>query len=118
MRISKTAMGGLILTVASCVLPLPQARAGLVATDQVAAASRAQSDREKVRAFLNRADAERSLLALGVKPEFAKQRVEALTDDEVTKIAGKIDALPAGGNLGQTDIIIILLVAILVVVAI
>ena len=81
-------------------------------------ASRVQADREKVRVFMNRADAERSLKALGVQPELARQRVDALSDEEVVRIAGTIDTLPAGGNLGQTDLIIILLVAILVVLAI
>jgi hypothetical protein len=53
-------------------------------------------------------------VALGVKPELAKQRVDALTDAEVVSLAGKIDTLPAGGALSSTDLIIILLVAILV----
>ena len=45
----------------------------------------------------------------------AKDRVAALTDQEVHALAESIDALPAGGNLGTNDIIVILLVAILVV---
>jgi len=118
MRSFETVISGLLLTAALATLPVPQARAGLISTDEVASTSRAQADRDKVRTFLNRADAEKGLQALGVKPELAKQRVDALTDAEVATIAGKIDALPAGGSLGHTDIIIILLVAILVVLVI
>jgi len=63
---------------------------------------------------MSRADAERSLKALGVDAESAKQRVDALTDAEVISLADKIGSLPAGGNLSTNEIIIILLVAILV----
>lgn len=103
-----------ILFAVALAIPFQPARAELIATDQVASAAQVQADREKIRAFLNRADAERSLVALGVKPELAKQRVDALTDAEVVSLAGKIDTLPAGGYLSNTDVIIILLVAILV----
>lgn len=34
----------------------------------------------------------------GVKPAAAKARVNALSDEEVAAIAGKIDSLPAGGE--------------------
>jgi len=52
---------------------------------------------------------------MGVDGLAAKDRVAALTDQEVHALAESIDALPAGGNLGTNDIIVILLVAILVV---
>ncbi len=118
MHARKSVLGHLILIVVFLALPFQPARADLVSTEQVVSASRVQTDREKVRAFMNRADAERGLKALGVRPELARQRIDALSDEEVMRIAGKIDTLPAGGNLGQTDIIIILLVAILVVLVI
>jgi hypothetical protein len=107
-----------LLLAAFLALALAPARAELVSTDRLAADAKIQADREKVQAFLQRADAERSLQALGVKPELAQQRVAALTNEEVAMIAGKIDSLPAGGALSTSDIIIILLVAILVVLVI
>ena len=96
-------------------LPVHSAMAELVSTDKVASKAEVQADREKIRTFLSRADAERTLKALGVDDKSAKERVNALTDSEVISLAGKIDSLPAGGALGTNDIIIILLVAILVV---
>ena len=86
-----------------------------MSTDRVASKATIQADREKIRAFLDRADAVRSLKAMGVDAESAKQRVDAMTDSEVISLAGRIDSLPAGGDLGKSDIVIILLVAILVV---
>ncbi len=103
---------------AAFALPLQSAQAELVSTEQVASDVKVQADREKVRAFLSRADAQRSLVALGVEPELAKQRVDALTDAEVVTIAGKIDTLPAGGALTNTELILIVLIAILVAILI
>lgn len=103
---------------AAFALPLQSARAELVSTDQVAPETKAQADREKVKAFLNRTDAERKLIDMGVAPDTAKQRVDALTDAEVSNIAGKIDTLPAGGALSNTELILIVLIAILIAILI
>jgi hypothetical protein len=37
-------------------------------------------------------------VALGVDPAEARARVAALTDDELAQVAGRLDALPAGGD--------------------
>ena len=85
--------------------------AEIVSTEQVLA----HSDREKVQAFLQREGVEDQLKALGVAPEFARKRVDAMTDEEIALIAGKLDTLAAGGALTQNDWILILLVVIVVV---
>lgn len=103
-----------MLLAAALVLPLQAARAEVIPTEQVASDAKIQEGRDKVKAFLSRADAEKNLVAMGVNAELAKQRVDALTDAEVMHLAGKIDSLPAGGALSTNDLIIILLVAILV----
>jgi hypothetical protein len=95
-------------------LTLP-AGAARVSTDQAIASSTADQDRARVRAFLERDDARGQLRALGVDAATAQDRVAGLTDEEVHALAQRIDSLPAGGNIGSNDIIIILLVAILVV---
>jgi uncharacterized protein DUF6627 len=89
------------------------AAADMVGTDQVV---QQQSDRDKVRAFLERKDAEKQLGDMGVSPELAKQRVDAMTDAEVRVVAAKIDSLPAGAALSQNDWIIVILLLILVVI--
>jgi hypothetical protein len=93
----------------------PLARADMIPTDQVPAQGQVQTEREKVQAFLERATVQEKLKALGVQDTFLKSRVDSLTDDEVHLLAQKIDALPAGGNLTDFQIIlIVILVAILV----
>jgi hypothetical protein len=107
-----------MLLAAALALPFQSSQAELISTEQIAADARIQEERDKVSAFLNRTDAERNLVALGVTPELAKQRVDALTDAEVIHLAGKIDSLPAGGALSSQDLVLILLVAILVAILI
>lgn len=96
----------LILTV--FLLPLQPIQAAMVPTDQVLAPQQ-QSDRDKVIAFLGRADVAAQLQALGVSPDNAKQRVDALTEQEVQRIAGNIDTLPAGGFL--LELLLVALIA-------
>lgn len=98
--------------------PVPPARAAIVDTDALGANSQAELERTKVQAFLDRADVRQRLQAMGVSGLVAGGRVASLSDAEVHALAERIDALPAGGNLSQQDIIIILLIAILVAIVI
>ena len=95
------------------LLALP-AGAEIVSTERAVA----QSDRDRVRAFLEREATEKQMKALGVAPETAKERVNAMTDEEIRVIAGKLDNLPAGAALSQTDWIIVLLLFILLLIVI
>lgn len=96
----------------------PTAQAAMVTTQDALSAQQLQADRDKVRNFLDRAAVKDKLQALGVDAVMAKGRVDALSDQEVQLLAQKIDSLPAGGALGTTDIILILLVAILVAIVV
>jgi hypothetical protein len=49
------------------------------------------------------------LEALGVSPQAARERVAALTDAEVADLAGRIDALPAGGISGVLPIVVVVI---------
>ena len=91
-------------------IPAP-AVAGLVATDQVAAAARgAQAERSRVEAALARQDVQDGLIRHGVKPQDVKSRVDALTDEEARLVANQIDQLPAGGDSVLGVLLLIFLV--------
>jgi hypothetical protein len=77
-------------------LPLP-ATAGMIGTDQAAAYTGAE--RDTVKRFLEREDVRERMQALGVDPAAAQARVDAMTDEEVGRIAGRIDQLPAGAGI-------------------
>lgn len=117
MKVTLKKYASCLLVVSGLVLA-PIASAEMISTQDSASAQKLQSDREKVRSFLDRANVQEKLHTMGVEAAFAKDRVNALTDQEVTLLAQKIDSLPAGASLSTTDIILILLVAILVAVVI
>jgi hypothetical protein len=95
---------------------MPRAHAGMIGTDQ-AQAPNVQSERERVKALLARPEVAKQLGQFGVKPADASARVDAMTDEEVVQLAGRIDQLTAGGAAFTNDqLIIILLIVILVVV--
>ena len=106
---------GVALLAALLILPPITAQASMIGTQEVIAEQALQADRDKVSEFLNRADVEERLQAMDVPAALANSRVDALTPAEVATLAQRIDALPAGGALGGTDFVIILLVVLLVV---
>lgn len=82
------------------------------------APSQAELDRAKLQQFLDRANVKEKLQAMGVSGLNASDRVASLSEEEVHALAQRIDSMPAGGALSQTDMILILLVVILILVAI
>ena len=75
-------------------------QAALIGTGEVIASAQGQTDRDKVRDFMARAEVQAQLQVLGVNPDSAKDRVNSLTDQEAQHLAGKIDSLPAGAISG------------------
>lgn len=72
------------------------ARAALVSTEQMLAEVDGASERHRVLAFIDRADVQEQMVALGVDPAEAAARVRALSDAQVAAIARQLDRLPAG----------------------
>jgi hypothetical protein len=105
------------LAVAMCA-QAPVVLAEIVGTDAISAQNQAELDRAKVQSFIDRANVNERLQAMGVSGVAAKDRVASLSEQEVHALAQRIDSMPAGGNLSSSDIIIILLIAILVAILI
>ncbi len=95
----------------------PIAHAEIVDTDALATPSQVELDRAKVQAFVDRANARERLEAMGLSGLVARDRVASLSEAEVHALAQRVDAMPAGGNLSNQDLVLILLVAILVAIA-
>ena len=75
-------------------------QAGMIGTDQVVSSAQDQASRDKVLNFVTRGDVAKQLETLGLSTTNAKERVNAMTQDEVNRIAGQIDSLPAGADSG------------------
>jgi hypothetical protein len=103
----------LIASVLSFALPLQSTYAGMVETDHVGATAQSQSERERIGTFLDRADVRKELQSQGVDPSAAKARVAFLTDEEVHKVAGNLDKMPAGGD-GILEILLTVFIILLI----
>ena len=103
-----------LLAVSLIALPYaPQTQAGMIGVDEALAAQR-QAERGKLQGFLARADVQRQLAVLGVGPAAAAERANALTDDEVQQLAGRIDSLPAGADISTAGLLLVLIVILLI----
>jgi hypothetical protein len=108
--------GAFAMLAALLVTGAPVCSAEMIGAEQVAPAQgQAQVDRAKVQEFLDRANVREKLQAMGVTGLAARDRVGAMSEEEVHALAQRIDSLPAGGALSQSDWILILLVSILVI---
>ncbi len=90
-----------LLVVSLCYAGLPTrlAQAELIATDRLETAGRAPlSARERVDSLFERADVRAALERHGVSADDAKARVDALSDDEVERLAARFDSFPAAGD--------------------
>ena len=86
------------LIVALAMLPFQTGQASMIGTDQALSSAAAQADRDTVLNFLSRSETVSQLQSLGLDSQSAKDRVAAMTDDEVGTIAKKVHALPAGAD--------------------
>ena len=83
-------------------------QAGMIGTDQGVASAHDQANRDKVLSFVARADVAKQFEALGLPASTAKERVGAMTPDEVSRLAGKIDTMPAGADSGAWIAVLII----------
>ena len=89
--------------------PYQIASAGMIGTEQAAATS-SQAERATVLAFVARGDVQRQLQAMGVDASTAKDRVAAMSDEEVRSLAGRIGAAPAGAMADGAAVLLIIVI--------
>jgi len=88
--------------------------AGIITTDQIAPQSRIEAEKLKIQTFMDRAEVKDRLQSFGVEASMSKARVAAMTDEEVHAMAQKIDTMPAGGRVHDSDLVLILLIVLLI----
>lgn len=103
----------LIFTLVSLLLPVAPANAALVGTEQLVNAAQVETNRERVRVFLQREDVRDMLQQRGVDANVALSRVDAMTDSEVQTVASQLDQLPAGG-MGVVSAVVFVFVLLLI----
>ncbi|WP_047550563.1 PA2779 family protein [Methylotenera sp. G11] len=78
-------------------------QAAMISAGQVAesaVSNEGNQNRALIVAALSREDVQAALVARGIDPAQAQDRVAALTDEEAGMVASQLDTAPAGGIIG------------------
>jgi hypothetical protein len=103
----------LVFLAGAAAVLMPRAHAEMIGTDQAA-----QGERERLKAALARPEVVQELKKQGVDASAAAARVDAMSPSEVAQLAGRVDALPAGGAaLTNEQLLIILLIVLIIIIA-
>lgn len=106
-RLNRNIARVLAVSVFCLGLPVPAVQAELIATDRVQTSQpEGASARDRIESLLNREEVRVGLARYGVDPSEAKARVDALSDDEVERVAARLDVLPAGGDAIATALLV------------
>lgn len=87
-------------------------QAAMISAEQVAEStvtSQGNQDRAIIVAALSREDVQSALVARGIDPAQAQERVAALTDEEASMVASQLDNAPAGGIIGAIVLVFLVL---------
>ena len=87
-----------ILVIVTIMLPFQTGHAAMIGTEPAIAAASVQSDRDAVASFLSRSGTVSQMQAMGVDSQSAMDRVAAMSDAEVSTLAGTIATAPAGAD--------------------
>lgn len=98
----------LSVLILSMAIALP-ASAGMIGTEVAQ-----DGERERVKAMLERPELAAELQKMGIAPQDAAARVDAMSNAEVGSLAARLDAAPAGGQVGDRTLLVILLIILLV----
>jgi hypothetical protein len=91
------------------VLIAPQVQAGMIETP-------AASERQRVKELVARPELAQQLKQMGIAPEEIQGRIDAMTDEEVRSLAGRLNAVPAGGDVTTQEWLLIIIVILLVII--
>ncbi len=100
---------GFILIIASAGVQA-KTYAAIVDTDQIATETTVESQREALKSLFAEDEVKQQLIALGVDPVDASERVDALSAAEVSELHGQVGDLPAGGVLGTIAVVLLILI--------
>jgi len=104
-------MRRLLRTIAmAVVLATPQAYAGMIGVED--------AERDRVKSMLERPELAAQLEKMGVSAADAKARVDAMTPEEVSQLAGRLDQLVAGGALSNQDLLLIIILLLVLIIII
>ena len=90
------------------LLIAPQAHAAMIETQDV--------ERQRIKELVARPELAQQLKQMGIVPGEVQGRIDAMTDEEVRSLAGRLNAVPAGGDLTTQEWLLIIVVILLVII--
>ena len=107
----KTIFIQFILVTFLYVSVLSPAYSTLITSDELLSDYQAAEIRSELLTLLDRDDVQEMLIKGGVDPDYAKLRVQSMTDMEVAKLNHEMEKLPVGqGILGVALVVLLILV--------
>lgn len=103
----------IVILGATLSLPASVVMADMVNTGQM---SGHEVARNGLQALSSREEVRIRLQEMGVEESMARDRVAAMTEQEVQLVAQKIDTLPAGGRLHNSDLVLVLVIILLILI--
>ena len=97
-RIRKPVALCIFVAFLNLLIPMGSVQAAMIPTSDVLQTDSHALEKDRLLSLLERQEVQQKLHSLGVDPEVAKLRINALTDQELSRIAHKMDTLPAGGD--------------------
>lgn len=82
--------------------------AAVISSADLVAQQQDQAARDNLIQTLDREDVQEALLAQGVDPALAKQRVATMTHEEVQLLNQRMEELPAGGSIVGAAVLVFL----------
>ena len=97
-----------VFLAAALLIAVPPSYAGMIRPDD--------GERERVKTLLEREEVRAELEKHGILPHEAAARVDAMTPAEVQQLAGRIDALAAGGQSTQQLLLVIIIILLIIII--
>lgn len=94
----------------AAALLMPPAHAGLITAEDL--------ERQRVKAMLERPELTQALEKAGIQADEARARVDAMNDDEVLQLAGKLDSALAGAQRVTNEQLLLVIIILLLLVII
>lgn len=107
---------GVSAFVTLCVISMgfaQAAHAGVIGTNAVIGAEERAMQVERIQDLIASDQVRARLVALGVDPAWAAERVASMTDAELARLSGQMDQMPAGADLIEVVGIVFIVLLIL-----
>lgn len=121
MNISACLRRTINLTLIGCMLSLSvqaPVMARMIDNNQIAATAEVQQQRSEVKTILARSDVKSALLDYGVDSKDVENRVNQMTNSEISQIHHQLNQLPAGSGAGGAVLTVLLILILLEVVGV